>query len=662
MTIIPGRTEEMNSPSRFVPAPVLFLPLASETAGGLSDAALADNFFKTASTTELAAVLLIQNLNALVQQKVSVTRIEVMYDGALRAGRAPSPADAPSFAAQVQSRFKASIFAHGLTLLPSIGASLLDADEVAKRDYLTSDGNWDFTFGQRYSQKNQPLKREVRLPTGGVLQLSDQQSRLFDEFNACQDESFHIQGYAGTGKTFLIAKFFEYLNPNSTLLMAYMPSQVQALKNRMVQSGVTAELNAHTFGHVANQILNRDKTSLGWRISDSQRSQSTYLVSDQQIANWLNFRAVGSLRPRDVANVCHRAVYSYCLSPSQTIEPRHLPAIGGALNDADIAVLMEYSRLIWSELIWPSAPEIRLPVRNAHRIKFLSLRREVIPEEYTHVIIDESHELSAPMLQILDRSPQAVLTLGDEFQHLHGMTPRHGAVVRQRYVTQSVRAGKEMGEILNPLIQKHPSVIKESYEGRSEHPMQLLPYNNMSIPEKPTTIIVANEWGLMGWFIRLTEAGAKFQMADRAKKELNTFLTDLILLFTEGTRPRHRMIFGYATWDALGSAMGRNYEFKAVQELLDRGFTFNDLAERMKNFCSEDSAKIKLARVDDVKNQEYNTVLLSRDLLRPPREGSTHALATVCSLLYTASSRARHELLLPGNMKDWLTALSQPTD
>jgi hypothetical protein len=107
--------------------------------------------------------------------------------------------------------------------------------------------------------------------------------------------------------------------------------------------------------------------------------------------------------------------------------------------------------------------------------------------------------------------------------------------------------------------------------------------------------------------------------------------------------------------------MGRNYEFKAVQELLDRGFTFNDLAERMQNFCSEDNAKIKLARVDDVKNQEYDTVLLSRDLLRPPREGSTHALATVCSLLYTASSRARHELLLPGNMKDWLTALSQPT-
>ncbi|NWC90505.1 hypothetical protein [Pseudomonas reactans] len=652
----------MNSPSRFVPAPALFLPLASETAGNLTDSALADRFFNTASIAELAAVLLIQNLNALIQQKVSVTRIEVMYDGALRAGLEPLPAGAPSFAAQVHSRFKASLFSHGLTLLPSIGANLLDASEVAKRDYLTADGNWDFTFGQRYSHKHQPLKREVRLPTGGVLQLSDQQSRLFDEFSACQDESFHIQGYAGTGKTFLIAKFFEYLNPRSTLLMAYMPSQVHALKNRMVQSGITAELNAHTFGHISNQILNRDRTSLGWRITDTQRSQSNYHVSDLQIANWLNFKSVASLRPREVANICHRAVFSYCLSPSSTIEPRHLPSIGGRLTDTDIAVLMEYSRLIWSELVWPSSPEIRLPVRNAHRIKFLSLRREVIPEEYTHVIIDESHELSAPMLQILDRSPQAVLTLGDEFQHLHGMTSRHGAVVRQRHVTQSIRAGKEMGDILNPLIQKHPSAIKEGYEGRSEHPMQLLPYNYISIPEKPTTIIVANEWGLSGWFIRLTEAGAKFQIADRAKKELTTFVTDLIVLFAEGTRPRHRLIFGYATWDALASAMGRNHDFKAVQELLDQGFTFNDLAARMEKFCSEEGAIIKLARIDDVKNQEYNTVLLSRDLLRPPREGSANSLASVCSILYTASSRARHELLLPGNMKEWLTALDRPTD
>jgi hypothetical protein len=68
---------------------------------------------------------------------------------------------------------------------------------------------------------------------------------------------------------------------------------------------------------------------------------------------------------------------------------------------------------------------------------------------------------------------------------------------------------------------------------------------------------------------------------------------------------------------------------------------------------------IKLARVDDVKNQEFNTVLISRDLMRPPKQGAAHSMASVCSMIYTAASRAKHELLLPGNLADWTQDLAR---
>ncbi|UST77173.1 ATP-binding protein [Pseudomonas siliginis] len=648
----------MNSTTRFSPAAELFLPLADVSANDLAKGEFTDRFFASASPPELACVLLIQNLENLVRQNVSLTRIEVMLEGAIRVGFDQSMDSTSVFAEQVKSRFNQRNFATGLRLLPKIGARLLEQDDVQACDYLSGGRNWDFKFSQRHSAKINPLKHELHLPSGNLLKLTIQQRRLFDEFNAGRDESFHIQGYAGIGKTFLIAQFFEYLDSDTTLLMAYMPSQVNALKARVIAAGVKAELNAHTFGHITNLVLNRDKTSRAWRVSDRQRTLPNYLVTDQQIATWLRLQSVGKLSPREVANVCRRALFSFCLSPSTDILPKHLPAVGCILDDVEISVLVEYSWLIWNEMIRPSAPEIRLPIRNVHRIKYLALTSEVLPEEYKHVIIDESHELTAPMLQILDRSPQAVLTLGDEFQQLAGITPRHAPVVRQRFVTQSLRSGPAMGDILNPLIQRHPSAIKENYEGRSAEPLHLSPYDSMPIPQKPTTIIVENEWGLLGWFKRLTESDARFQMTESATNELRTFVTDLILLFNEGIRPRHRMIFRYSSWDSLGNAMGGNHSFKAAHELLDKGFNHDDFSNLLARYCSDADAIIKLSRIDDVKNQEYDRVLLSRDLLRPPREGSHHTLATACSLLYTASSRAKHELILPGNMIQWVSSIS----
>jgi hypothetical protein len=461
------------------------------------------------------------------------------------------------------------------------------------------------------------------------------------------------------GKTFLLAKFFEVLDPEKTLLMATFPGQVTALQERIRQANPIGRLNACTFGHMANLLLNRDLTAKGWRNSDMQRTSASSLVSDQQVAQWLNLQPVGKLQPRDVARVCRSTVHSYCLSPLPTIEARHLPSLGHAASQADIAMLLEYSRLLWRETVRPSAPHIRLPIRNSQRIKFLSLTSEVIFENYSHIIIDESHELTAPMVQILDRSPQAVITLGDEFQQLSGKTPRHGGFIRQRFMTQSIRAGKQMAEVLDPLIQLHPSDIKEGFVGRAPHPTRIIGHSVMPIPEKPTTILVANEWGLFAWFRRLTEAGAHFNLPPRTLEHLTLFVKGVDQLYREDHRPQHRLIFRFAYWDALASAMGASHEFKAMHEWLGQGNTLQDFVETAQRFCSDPAAIIKLAKVEDVKNQEFDTVLLSRDLMRPPRQGSTHSLASVCSLLYTASSRARHELLLPGNMSDWLQDLGR---
>jgi len=645
----------MSSPASlasYAPPPSLFLPLTDEVVGALAAGESLDDFLGQASRAQMAALMLLLNLDSLVRQNTPVEQLERMLDDVLRA--AVSVEDAGGvFADLLRARFDSAMLAKSLTVLEVAGISLLEDHEVEDQHYLDDEGHWDFTFSPRYRQQLEPLTREIVLPTGDLLHLSDQQSRIFDEFRGCQDESFHVQAYAGVGKTFLLSKFFETLDADKTLLMATYPQQVKALEDRVRQGDSSKKLSACTFGHMANLLLNRNQTSAGWRSTGQARTGADSLVSDQQIVQWLNLQSVGSLPARQVAWVCRTTVYSYCLSPLPNIEARHLPSLGCAASQADIAMLLEYSRLYWRETVRPSAPQIRLPVRNTHRIKFLALSSEVIFENYSHIIIDESHELTAPMVQILDRSPQAVITLGDEFQQLRGKTPRHGGFIRQRFMTQSIRAGKQMAEVLNPLIQLHPSDIKEDFSGRAPYPTRIIGHSVMPIPDKPTTILVANEWGLFAWFKRLTEAGARFQLPPATLKDLTLFIKGLDLLYRQDQRPQHRLIFRYSHWDALASAMGGSHDFKAIHEWLGQGNTEQNFTETVQRYCSDDGI-IKLAKVEDVKNQEFDTVLLSRDLMRPPRSGSPHSLASVCSLLYTASSRARHELLLPGNLNDWL--------
>lgn len=633
-----------------------YLPIAAETVSAMAGDGAPEAFVDSAPVHELVAALLIQNFPAFVQRNISAYKIETMYASALTVAHGAG-AGASSFREQFRIRFDPAAVLAGAACMQQLKVIPLEADALAAQDFLLVDGVWDIHFCARHYERLQPLKRTMTLPGGRELKVGDQQGRMLDEFRACNEESMVVQGMAGVGKTFLISKLYEMLNPSTTLLLAYMPSQVDALKARLADS--RQEPHAMTFGAMANTILNADRSAHSWIITDRQRGQSNYLVQDHVVAQWLNFQSVAGLRVSEVASLCRRAMFSYCMSTSNEVEAKHLPATGARLSVLDVSVLLEYVRRMWRETVSPSSPEIRLPIRQWQRIKWLSLTElslADLPEQFTHIMIDESHEVSQPLAAILDRSPQSILSLGDEHQHLNGLASRRRVDVRQRCITQSLRAGKAMESVLNPIIEVHPARIQEGYEGCAAHRTEIQRYRQMDIPDKPTTVLVENEWGLLLWLKKMADRDAPFQMAERTAKDLVGFITDLIELYNGGARPRHRLIFRYGTWDALAATMGRSHAFLAAQEMLDRGLNYREL-ELLFARLNVPGAAVTLSPVTGVKNMEFNRVLVSQDLMRPPRKTGSHSLAHVASLLYTASSRARRELLVPQDMIGWVEAL-----
>lgn len=631
---------------------LFFLPLSPETAALIAGGA---HDITSLSIPELTVVLLLNGLPAMDKEGRRAAAFETILAKAIGTARdIDGGAGDGSFAQAVAARHSPPAFVQGLALIEKHNLVLLEEEEVAARDYLTAAGAWDFSFRQRHIGKLNPLLQTVQTGYGKGFQLTDQQFRIYNTLRDQIDEHLHLEGRAGVGKTALICWLLELLDHQQTLLLTYTRQQLNALTSRIKG----AKFHAMTFVELASDLLFTSPSV--YRKPDRQRTAQTYQVSDADIARMLGLLPVGDLSPERVASIAQRTVQSFCSSGSDSITAENLPHIDTPLSKADTAGLVGYAHLIWQETVQPKilfeGRPTRLHVRGYHLIKMLALDSSITinPNWVKHILVDEAHDLSVPMVQILDRCQQAIYTLGDSIQRLDGIPVRRSQAVRPREITQSVRAGREMEAIVNPLLMAHPRVQLAPLEGARNKKTIIEYYDRVEIPQDGTTILVGSEFGIFEWFQRLATAGARFCLLGTARKEFTTFVNDCIELYRFGSPTRHGLLFKYSTWNALSSAYSTNPSFRAIETLLERGYKSTDFEKSMARLVPPDKATIFLGRVSDVRSMEMDRVMLGRDLLAPVRPGDTDAAARLFSMLYTGSSRARYQLLVPGHLREWI--------
>ena len=211
---------------------MVFLPLYRTVAQSLSEDAIPD-FFTSATVPQLAAVLCIQSAQKLADEQAAQASIERQLAQMISAGQQANTLAPLAFQGLVRERFSVNQFAVGLSHLAKIKVSLLDDEHpVDESRYLDSEGQWLYTFSAEYQAEIKPLQPVYFAEYQAELSVTDPQNRMLREFLAAPDESFNVQGYAGSGKTHLISRFAQLLTPERTLLLAQTHGQLQALKNR----------------------------------------------------------------------------------------------------------------------------------------------------------------------------------------------------------------------------------------------------------------------------------------------------------------------------------------------------------------------------------------------------------------------------------------------
>lgn len=554
-----------------------------------------------------------------------------------------------SYIDSTHSLLSKSAISNGQTLLTDFNISQLDDSTIALGEYLQSDGSWDYSFKDKQNKTFTDGAVKIHLRENRVSYLTAEQNRLYREFEAQSHEQTHVQGYAGTGKSTFIIAILNMLEQSSArvLVLAHTKSQLNALTSK---AEISPKVHRNTFSGMAQQILHRDlthHTNNNFGRIDTSRAT----IPDNQLIKLLEVSSGGGFSALQIIAAVRGTLFNFCQSDNDEITDKHIPQRYQLTFDQTTrSVTCQYTNKLWALYQSPKTGQLNPQVRGFHIIKWAAINRCKISPSYTHVLLDECHNLPKSVLQILNDSPQALLTLGDEYQRLKGAAPQLPEQVRQRELSHSVRSGSQIETIVNPIITVHPGISKAPFHGNKNSRIEIKYYKTAKVPNSSAVILVNDMWGLFEWAQRIAVNNANIQLLSDTKK-LDMFVQDCIELYNIGSRARHPELFRFAAWNNAEKHNRKNPGFQRINRMLERGFNFKDWQQTLSKLNNKQPCTLALGLVADTLNHEFDSVMLTPDIFH----GSTSRYhAEFCSTLYISITRAKYRLLVPESLREWI--------
>lgn len=629
--------------------PVWFLPFGEASSHDLQEHGLLEGAAWT--THEVAAILFILQLSrpAALAESRTPLQWEQLFVRLLEL-----PAE--QLRAALGEMYDPQAFAAGLERARSLGMGFMDEQVIRRRQFLNVEGQWDFDFARRYGQSHAAASYEHVRPSGLLIKLSSSQLRLIHTIEANQDESVDVQAYAGTGKTFAITEILALMPGRRFIFLADVEPKLKAVQGRFP----SFQVRTSTFKSLAEHVLSRGNPALYRRMVQESRLRIRY----SELAERIGMSAVGGRDATQVTALCWSIIFRFCMTTDAAISRRHLP--GDQLrfmSESERDLLVSAATRLWSRLIWQDPEEPLLPVRGYHRVKQMVLTGMHVPEQYDGVLVDEGHDLTAPMVAILDQSPQTVIALSDRYQNLRGDYVAHRASIRHREMTVSLRAGPELAEHINPVLAVLPDLQTDPYQADRSKAMLVETYPEDEFPPEPVIILVADEWGVFDWLIRSREKGAGAAVVDW-NRDYEAFMDDCLKLFVGSVRPEHGAISRYRSWAQLHQEMQWNPAFLRVENWLGTiGIRFGVSglyhAASLNEFTNTPLARPLLATVFTVKNFEFPRMALSEDIYYHPPFKGKRMVEQKRSLIYTALTRASGVLYLPETNGEHMASIAR---
>lgn len=284
----------------------------------------------------------------------------------------------------------------GIAAMNQLGIVCVDSVTLQKRDFIRKSGEWDYSFTQRHNQER--YRGGVPLQAATSRLLTDEQSRIVRLVAADIEEPLNVQGYAGSGKSHVIGPMLEVLHskkagPENVLILAYTKGQLDGLM-RTLPSGYCG----NTFGQLAYRLLRNDRTQR-WHSQIKSDPAKYRNLTPPELARYFDLSDTGNLTPHQAGQAIQDTVRNFCYSADLEVSSTHLPRrIRNLELDRPSTTIPNFilhaATQLWQEIITPTSRDFVFPMKVYHQVKLASLRGAPIPDLYTHIVVDESHDLT----------------------------------------------------------------------------------------------------------------------------------------------------------------------------------------------------------------------------------------------------------------------------
>lgn len=539
---------------------------------------------------------------------------------------------------------------------------LISAEEEDRKSYAL-EGLWNYSFRKTYTNPlratdHYGLETEVTEAQLKALSFFRAGIQSFDDDPTIEGESdliyhmkdgledpLHVEAYAGSGKSFLVNRMPEIatsvgIKASQVLVLTRTVQQRNALPSNLLQ-----HCACHSYGQLAFTMMPE-----GRRLA---RTAANRPFPYQQVISRLGIQPISGYSVKGLLNAALSTLTKYCYSSHDQIDLNAVPTwLIANKKDADqrnfvANYILGIARNIWNLIIHP-VTEIEIPVRVYHQIKLVALSGEIISPHYRLVVLDEAHMLEPVMSQILSRSPQYIVTFGDRFQSVEQEAEKQEA--RQVQMAQSFRSPVAFEAAINHMLDIHRYSKNQSFVGNQELPADIQYAEDDLIPDKPCAVFVSDLWSLWAWMHRFFRAKVPFQLIT-PEYDIRQFVFDLFALRNGNTRPTHRKLVSYWSYEALVKDFSGNKSFQFVRNIVDGGYSPQEWASDCKRYISP-TGTYALGLTADGRNKEYDRIKLTSDtadLLWNARKGVDYDSP---SALYIALTRARYQLILPATMRE----------
>lgn len=534
--------------------------------------------------------------------------------------------------------------------------------DIQKADFLLECGNWDYTFKTRYKHPDIQEKHTITLNKSNQRELLSCQYRIFRQIEkSVPDEHVQIQGYAGTGKTHMLSAISEILvkrnnyKRNSILVLVNSAPQLQSLK-----SVIPAGVRLMTFAQFAAFMISSQHVIRHPRLLRFNNEAVSNPIAP--IAQELNIKQIGSYSPFRVSSILFQMVARFCWNRHYDITESVIPRWVGKLHEDDVAYLISHATLLWELVINPPSNfPVELPVRAYHMIKYVFLNGFEISNRYSHIIVDESHDMSDALLGIIERSPQGYIGLGDKFQSTHSFHSKRLTPAIERHMINSIRTPDKLAGVVNFSLELHSMPVTDEFVANRERASNLVYYDRPDIPDKPTAIWVDDLWELFEWAQRLSAAKVPYRVLG-SELQLDTFAQACISLYRDKTPSKVIGLSQLYSWDDVLGHHARHRSVQHINKLFEKGYKKDHWLEA-KSLQSK-KAKYVIGLYQNSRNNEFDSVMLAPaiigqlyDVKRNMANQSKEALAgrsALSSRLYLGITRSQHTLILPQSFEEFM--------